>query len=117
MTSRIIGSLMLTGYLTIKDYNPKYGICTLGYPNNEVKFAFSKKLLEEYTYLYENAPVLSYPVFASYVDMGQIDKFMTAVKAIFASIPHPTSQNNMNLTIRLYSILFSNSWVRKCIQK
>ncbi|MBR6061290.1 MAG: ATP-binding protein [Spirochaetales bacterium] len=105
--ANIVPMMYQTGYLTIKDYNPKYGICTLGYPNNEVKFAFSKKLLEEYTYLYENAPVLSYPVFASYVDMGQIDKFMTAVKAIFASIPHPTSQKQYELNYQaIFYLIF-----------
>ncbi|MDR1726501.1 MAG: AAA family ATPase, partial [Acidobacteriota bacterium] len=40
--------LYQTGYLTIKDYEPRTGRYTLGFPNEEVKYAFLGELLDSY---------------------------------------------------------------------
>ncbi|MGM9791154.1 MAG: AAA family ATPase, partial [Candidatus Cryptobacteroides sp.] len=41
--------LYQSGYLTIKDYDKKFGIYTLGFPNQEVKHGFLSYLLNYYT--------------------------------------------------------------------
>lgn len=41
--------LFQTGYLTILDYDPESELYTLGYPNDEVRFAFVKKLSGYFT--------------------------------------------------------------------
>ncbi len=41
--------LFQTGYLTIVDHDPKAQLYTLGYPNDEVRFAFIKKLSGYFT--------------------------------------------------------------------
>ncbi|MDR1727790.1 MAG: hypothetical protein LBT74_07690, partial [Acidobacteriota bacterium] len=40
--------LYQTGYLTIKDCEPRTGRYTLGFPNEEVKYAFLGELLDSY---------------------------------------------------------------------
>lgn len=43
--------LYQTGYLTIKDYNPRGNIYTLGLPNDEVKEGFFEYILPYYSRL------------------------------------------------------------------
>lgn len=40
--------LYQTGYLTIKSYDARMQLYTLGYPNKEVKIGFTRGLLGEY---------------------------------------------------------------------
>ncbi len=47
----IIPLLVQTGYLTIKDYNPKRRLYKLYYPNYEVEESFTEVLLKEYSYI------------------------------------------------------------------
>ena len=37
--------------LTIEDYDKEDDLCLLGYPNEEVEYAFMNKLLDEFSYL------------------------------------------------------------------
>lgn len=46
---RVEPLLFQTGYLTITDYDPHTQLYTLGYPNDEVRFAFIKRLSEYFT--------------------------------------------------------------------
>ena len=77
-----------SGYLTIKDYNPRSGMYTLGYPNEEVKVGLMRILIPFY--------VQSDPVPASNAcwDISEalldddIDKALTAARSYFASIPY-----------------------------
>ncbi len=46
---KVVPLLFQTGYLTIKDYNPKRRLYKLYYPNYEVEESFTTVLLEEYT--------------------------------------------------------------------
>lgn len=43
-----------SGYLTIKDHNPRFDLYLLKFPNNEVQYAFLKFLLPFYTSINEN---------------------------------------------------------------
>lgn len=40
----LISALYQSGYLTIKDYDEEFGICTLGFPNREIEKGFAKFL-------------------------------------------------------------------------
>ena len=101
-----------SGYLTIKDYNPRSGMYTLGYPNEEVKVGLMRILIPFY--------VQSDPVPASNAcwDISEalldddIDKALTAARSYFASIPYqentlkdaPTTEGHF--TAMLY-VMFS----------
>lgn len=78
--------LLQTGYVTIKDVQQRVYI--LGYPNQEVKLAFSESLFLSLT---ENASnELSPLVFqlADYLRHEDFDAFFETMTAIFASIPY-----------------------------
>lgn len=49
LKSTLAPVLYQSGYLTIKDYNPKTKILTLGFPNNEVRRGFLLQLMGVYT--------------------------------------------------------------------
>ncbi|MBR3732418.1 MAG: PD-(D/E)XK nuclease domain-containing protein, partial [Spirochaetales bacterium] len=105
--TNVVPMMYQSGYLTIKEYNPQSRLCILGYPNEEVEYAFMNKLLEEFSYL-EDDPVCSYPVFADYIHHGQVEEFMTAIKAIFAHIPYPTAQKKYELDYQtIFYLIFT----------
>ncbi len=105
--TNVVPMMYQSGYLTIKDYDKEDNLCLLGYPNEEVKYAFMNKLLDEFSYL-DNDPVCSYPVFASYVRKGQVEEFMSAIKAIFAQIPYPTAQKQYELDYQtIFYLIFT----------
>ena len=105
--TNVVPMMYQSGYLTIKDYDKEDDLCLLGYPNEEVEYAFMNKLLDEFSYLEDN-PVCSYPVFASYVRKGQIEEFITAIKAIFAHIPYPTAQKKYELDYQtIFYLIFT----------
>ena len=105
--TNVVPMMYQSGYLTIKEYKGESGICTLGYPNEEVEYAFMNKLLGEFSYL-EDDSVCSYQVFADYIHNGQVEEFMTAIKAIFAHIPYPTAQKKYELDYQtIFYLIFT----------
>jgi hypothetical protein len=81
--------LFQTGYLTIKDVQGP--IYTLGYPNQEVRAAFTESLL--YQIAEGRAGVLSSQVFqlARHLQREDLAAFFETVRAIFAAIPYTLS--------------------------
>ena len=101
-----------SGYLTIKDYNPRSGMYTLGYPNEEVKVGLMRILIPFYV---QSDPVPAsnacWDISAALMD-GDIDKALAAARSYFASIPYqentlkdaPTTEGHF--TAMLY-VMFS----------
>jgi hypothetical protein len=80
--------LYQSGYLTITGYDKETRSYQLGFPNGEVKYGFLNNL---YGYLFpatKSASGLSVLRFIKAVRAGEIDAFLTQLKAFFASIPH-----------------------------
>ena len=78
--------LYQSGYLTIKDYDKDSGVYSLAYPNEEVRSAFSKSLLDYFCTVPggDYAQNTAKKAFAR----GDIDAAMNALRTIFASIPY-----------------------------
>jgi hypothetical protein len=100
--------LYQSGYLTIVDYNDDDGIFSLGFPNEEVRTAFSKTLIEHYTHASTSADTLS-AVFPSALAHGDIDTAMNALKIFLAAIPYDIQiakekyyQTIMHLVFRMF---------------
>jgi hypothetical protein len=78
--------LYQSGYLTIKDYDNGSGVYSLAYPNEEVRSAFSKSLLDYFC----SVPGGNYAqntarkAFAH----GDVETAMNALRTIFAAIPY-----------------------------
>jgi hypothetical protein len=80
--------LYQTGYLTIVDYEPKFGKYTLGFPNDEVKYAFLTELLDSYFPGGLNMQKLFLGDFAEDLWKRDIDAFMTRLRSLIASMPY-----------------------------
>lgn len=85
---RPMALLYQTGYLTIKHYDPRGEIFSLGLPNDEVKEGFFQFLLPRYTRLgNESTPVWIYDI-RSEIEKGDVDAFMKRLTAFFAGISY-----------------------------
>ena len=91
--------LFQAGYLTIKDYEKDDDIYVLGYPNDEVKYAFLYSLAIIYTR--GKASVqgeFRIGLFKDAMNQGDIEKVLTLIKALLASIPYDSfSKDKANL--------------------
>ena len=89
----LIPLLFQTGYLTVKDYREEglsyVGRYTLGYPNDEVKYAMVKRLMKIYidatTSFNTDFKVDKFEVA---MRKGDIERVLTLIKALMASIPY-----------------------------
>jgi hypothetical protein len=92
--------LYQSGYLTIKNYDGEFKTYTLGFPNEEVQYGFLNELLLYYGT--NNGQEFDMRHFVKDLRNGDIDAFMTRLKAFFAGIPYELSDN----TERHYQTLF-----------
>ncbi len=81
--------LFQSGYLTIKDYNERLNVYVLGYPNDEVKYAFLECLMKVYTSVRQDiSGSFMIDKFLKAMESGDIDQVLTLTKALMASIPY-----------------------------
>ena len=87
--SNLAPLLFQSGYLTVKDYNKKIDMYVLGYPNDEVKYAFLECLMRVYTSA-SNNPLGHFMInnFLNSMEKGDIERVLTLTKALMASIPY-----------------------------
>ena len=88
--------LYQTGYLTIKGYDPRSRLYTLGIPNQEVKEGLLKTLLPLYLRIKTPSP---YSVVNEIVDSifnGKPEKLMDALRVYFAGVPYDLKMENEN---------------------
>jgi len=82
----LIPLLYQTGYLTIKSYED--GLYILGFPNEEVKYGFLKELLPAFVLTPIATGNFSVVEFMQQIRNGDIERFMTSLKAFFSAIPY-----------------------------
>ncbi len=80
--------LFQTGYLTIKEYNPKFQLYTLGYPNEEVRSSLLQYLIGAYRF--ENASESTPLVVQLYNALHEknIAEIIAIINTAFATIPY-----------------------------
>jgi hypothetical protein len=86
--------LYQSGYLTIKEYIRELNTYVLNFPNKEVTYGFYENLLLQYvpeTTLPEFTP----RTFLRDLYSGNVDAFMTRIRAMFASIPYSTKKDGV----------------------
>ena len=85
----LVPLLFQAGYLTIKDYDSYYDEYVLGFPNDEVRYAFLERLMHVYTReALGNRNDFKIKHFESAMRKGDIDRVLTLIKALLASIPY-----------------------------
>ena len=75
--------LFQSGYLTIKDYDPRFQSYYLGFPNKEVERGFAQ-FLGTYYFAYGKNGSFTINSFVRDVERGDVDGFMTRLQALFA---------------------------------
>lgn len=88
--------LFQAGYLTIKSYNTKYKLYTLGFPNDEVRYAFLNSLLPAYSSLDSTTTAYSIKEFSKDIEEGNTESFMQRLKAIISGIPYDNLGTNLS---------------------
>jgi hypothetical protein len=77
-----------SGYLTIKSYNPRFNIYTLGFPNAEVEDGFLKFLLPYYSSIEKTESGTYVARFVEAVEAGKVDEFLKLLSTLFADTPY-----------------------------
>lgn len=80
--------LYQSGYLTIKDYDPQFGMYTLAYPNLEVRKGFIESLMPEYIHVSGPDNTFYIVSFIKDLQAGQIETCLERMRSFFASIPN-----------------------------
>ena len=100
--------LYQTGYLTIKSYDERMQLYTLGYPNKEVKIGFTRWLLGEYPSKTGTATGFVAHFYAA-MDSQDIDLAMEKLQAYLAGIPNDlenkTEKHYQTIIYLIFSLL------------
>ena len=91
-----------SGYLTIKGYDKEFRSYTLGFPNDEVKYGFLNFLVPYYTGVPSNENLFNIRHFVNELRSGDVDAFLTRLRAFFAGIPYELNDK----TERHYQAIF-----------
>ena len=100
--------LYQTGYLTIKSYDERMQLYTLGYPNKEVKIGFTRGLLGEYPSKTGTASGFVAHFYAA-MDSQDIDLAMEKLQAYLAGVPNDlenkTEKHYQTIIYLIFSLL------------
>ena len=77
-----------SGYLTIKDYDDRSDLYTLGYPNEEVKIGLTKLFIPYYVWSDLDTASSACWRISEALMADDIDKALTAAQSYFSSIPY-----------------------------
>ena len=80
--------LYQSGYLTIVDYDSRFSLYTLNYPNEEVKAGFINFLLPFYSKVKEKQAQTIISKFVTSIERGKADDFMRQLQSLMAGTPY-----------------------------
>jgi len=77
-----------SGYLTIKDYDQRFNLYKLGFPNKEVEDGFVKFLIPYYLSKQEQKSAFDIRQYVADIEAGNVDQFVLRMKSLFADTPY-----------------------------
>lgn len=77
-----------SGYLTIKNFDKRFKIYTLGFPNDEVRYGFLNFLVPFYTPITDDKKNFYIGNFIQELEKGEVAPFMHRFEAFFADFPY-----------------------------
>lgn len=95
--------LYQSGYLTLKDFDLRFGLYTLGFPNREVEEGFDRYLLPRYASIQNGSSAFQIRNFVQEVWRGDIDSFMLRLQSFFADTPYELARD---LELHYQNVLF-----------
>lgn len=91
-----------SGYLTIKKYDPQFGLYTLGFPNEEVKYGFLNFVAPFYTPVASTNTAFYIGKFVRELTSGDVEAFLERLRCFFADFPYELNTK----TERHYQVVF-----------
>ena len=91
-----------SGYLTIKKYDPQFGLYTLGFPNEEVKYGFLNFVAPFYTPVASTDTAFYIGKFVRELTSGDVGAFLERLRCFFADFPYELNTK----TERHYQVVF-----------
>lgn len=95
--------LYQSGYLTIKSYNSRFNVYTLGFPNKEVEEGFISYLLPYYAHVQPAESAFQIMSFIEEVEKGEIEAFFLRLQSFFADTPYEMIRD---LELHYQNVLF-----------
>lgn len=91
-----------SGYLTIKKYDSQFGLYTLGFPNEEVKYGFLNFVAPFYTPVASTDTAFYIGKFVRELRSGDVESFLERLRCFFADFPYELNAK----TERHYQVVF-----------
>lgn len=91
-----------SGYLTIKEYDKRFGNYLLEFPNDEVKYGFMDFMIPFYTSMADDERGFYIGRFVNELESGNTDAFLNRLQAFFADFPYELNDK----TERHYQVVF-----------
>lgn len=91
-----------SGYLTIKEYDERFLLYTLGYPNDEVCYGFLSFMSPYYTSVAAEDTIFNIQRFIQELESGEVDAFLRRLQSFFADIPYELNDESE----RHYQVVF-----------
>ena len=96
-----------SGYLSIKAYEKRFGLYTLGFPNDEVRYGFLEFLMPYYTAVTNDESSFHIAKFSHELETGQTEDFMNRLSVFFAKIPYELTNDNERHYQAVFYIVFT----------
>ncbi|MEM7132579.1 MAG: AAA family ATPase [Chloroflexota bacterium] len=103
----LIPILFQTGYLTIKDFNPRRELYTLHYPNYEVQNAFLIYVLDAFSYLDQGLSKTHLLRLIDALEEHDLDTFFMVLDVFFAHIDYDLQLLNEKYYQTIFHVLFT----------
>ena len=107
--THLIPVIYQSGYLTIKDYDSRFRLYTLDYPNQEVEEGFLNYLMLFYTDKSESEAPFEIRKFVSEVEHAKVDGFFRRLQRFFADAPYEVivgQEPQRNVELFFQNVLF-----------
>ncbi|MBI4602036.1 MAG: ATP-binding protein [Planctomycetes bacterium] len=104
--------LFQTGYMTIRDYDSRRNLYTLGYPNGEVRNAFLAYLVDAYTPVRKEEATAQIVRLEDAVEAGDVDAFMKELRVFFAGIPYDLQLKHEKYYQTIFYLVFALLGIR-----
>lgn len=103
--SNTVPIMYQSGYLTIKSYDSRFNMVTLGYPNREVEQGFLTGLMKVFTSGQNGSTEFDVRKFVLDVESGRVDGFMTRLRALFSGY-HYDQMDLGNLELHYRNVIY-----------
>ena len=106
LNTDLVPLLYYTGYLTIKKYDAKTRLYTLGFPNNEIELSFLNGLADEFYRAPNDVMGFNYGNFLTDFYSGDIDSLMERFQALYSTIPYANDDNDKWVERDFQNVIF-----------